>query len=217
MKFKTSKKVYILMLGMLVVWLFYFFKAYELFNEVKDFTTLGAAYIVRILEFTNYRSEQLSLLFIVFFILISLNNIFCLSLYRKITYNKRTSIGIMLGINIALIIILCVISNIFWVIYVLLALLSIIIVIASYFVANILFGKTITFNKGDILYRSDGYESREKAKTNLNKKMNEIDRKNVSRISSDIYKIEDEYYFEIYADEKIILDNKGEFIVNEEI
>lgn len=203
---------------LVIIWIIYYVQAYQLFAEIKDFSTEDASYIVRILEFTNFRGSQLSLLLIEYFILISFNNIFCLFIYKKTSYNKKkTLLGILLAGTVVLVGINCIIANIFWSVYLLITVLSFLIVLASIQISNLIWGSTVKFNKGDVVFYSDAYETEKIAKDGLNKKLKQITSKNISNLSTDVFQIDDEYFFEIYADDIIILDNKGEFIINEEI
>lgn len=201
-----------------IIWVIYYFQAFQLFSEVKEFATEDASYIVRLLEFTNFRGEELSLIFIEYFILISACNILSLFIYKKIAYNnKKTLLGILMTIIVLLVSVMCVISGIFWSVYLLLTILSALVVLAAVQIAGVIWGSSDEYNEGDVVFHSEGFKSEKLAQNSLNKKIEQINSKNISNLSTEIFQIEDEYFFEIYAKDKIILDKKGEFIINEEI
>lgn len=216
MKSKISIKEKVGGLLLLGIWIIYYVQAFNLFDEVKDLVTPGAAYMIRLLEFTNYRGSELSLLLIEFFVLISVNHIFCLYLYKMIAYTERkVFVSIFIVINSVLLAITCVIVNIYWVVYVLLAALSFLVVLASVNVSNVFFKKHVQYDKGDIIFNSEGFESEEKAKKEMMEQINRMDRQSMAELSGDVFTIDNQYYFEIYANETLILDTKGEIIVHE--
>lgn len=216
MKSKISIKEKVGGLLLLGIWIIYYVQAFNLFDEVKDLVTPGAAYMIRLLEFTNYRGSELSLLLIEFFVLISVNHIFCLYLYKMIAYTERkVFVSIFIVINSVLLAIACVIVNIYWVVYVLLAALSFLVVLASVNVSNVFFKKHVQYDKGDIIFNSEGFESEEKAKKEMMEQINRMDRQSMAELSGDVFAIDNQYYFEIYANETLILDTKGEIIVHE--
>ena len=216
MKSKISIKEKVGGLLLLGIWIIYYVQAFNLFDEVKDLVTPGAAYMIRLLEFTNYRGSELSLLLIEFFVLISVNHIFCLYLYKMIAYTERkVFVSIFIVINSVLLAITCVIVNIYWVVYVLLAALSFLVVLASVNVSNVFFKKHVQYDKGDIIFNSEGFESEEKAKKEMMEQINRMDRQSMAELSGDVFTIYNQYYFELYANETLILDTKGEIIVHE--
>lgn len=200
---------------MIIAWGAYIFQIQSLFNELVDFVTPDAAYMIRLLEFTNFRGEELSVVFIEYFVLISINYIVSLLIYKSTITNNRNVLGVIFLLNLLVLIIICIISSIFWVIYILLSLLSILIITASLYVSSIFLTNLIKFDEGDIIFSSEKFSTEEITQKKLDCKLEEINKSDNSKISSEILQIDDAYYFEIYADEKIILDNKGEFIVNE--
>ena len=97
----------------------------------------------------------------------------------------------------------------------LLAALSFLVVLASVNVSNVFFKKHVQYDKGDIIFNSEGFESEEKAKKEMMEQINRMDRQSMAELSGDVFTIDNQYYFEIYANETLILDTKGEIIVHE--
>ncbi len=102
---------------------------------------------------------------------------------------------------------ICFISNIFFGIYLILTLLAVVVVYTSNYVSLLIWGKDISYDKDDIVFKSQEYKLEITAKKELDKKIKEYSQ---SKLSGEVFKIDNDYYFEIYANEKIILDNKGE-------
>lgn len=212
-----SKKIFggVVSVILLISWIVYFINSYSLFSEVKELTTPGTTYMIKLLEFTNYRAEQLSLLLVTFFILISVNNILTFYFYSKKKIEKDKLLLISVVSNLIIIAIICAISSVFWSIYIILALLSGLVVATSFYVSNMFWGNKIIFDEGDIIYRSDAFQKEERAKEALKEQTKKMKITNSSVISSDIFMMDDEYYFEVYANEKVILNNEGEISVYE--
>ena len=213
-----SKKIYGIgtIIFLLIVWIYYGVYIYPLFSEVKDLTTPDTSYMIRLLEFTNYRGEKLVAAFIEFFILISISNIISLYLYKTIDNKSSKKVCIFYFLGIAsIIIIISTISNVFWTVYVLLASLSFLIVSASNYVASLIWGNRIVYEKDDVVFSSDkSYKSKELAEKEMSKKLSNY---NLTKLSGEVFMVEDEYYFEIYANDKIVLDSRGENVNHEEI
>ncbi len=131
-----SKKIFngVVSIILLISWVIYFINSYSLFSEVKELTTPGTTYMIKLLEFTNYRAEQLSLLLIIFFILISINNIFTFYFYSKKKVGKDKLLIISVISDLITMAIICTISSVFWSIYIILALLSGLVVATSFYV-----------------------------------------------------------------------------------
>lgn len=217
MNLKTTIKQKILFIVLVLAWIAYYFQSFKLFSEVKDFITPGGSYIIQILEFTNYRAEPLSFLLIEYFILISVNSVLYLYIYKTIEYtNKRRLLSIIIIINIIFIAILCVISNLFWSVYLLLTLLSLLIIAASVFVSGLIWSSTTEFEDGDVIYRSQEFSSEENAKDQLNSQIKKLEKEDRNKVSGEIFEDDKKYYFEIYANDRLILENKGEFNFHEE-
>lgn len=216
-KDRQTLKLFLGVLGILILWLVYNLQAQKLYTEIQDFVTEGASYVVRVLEFTHFRGEALLWMLILYFVLVSMTNIFLFYIFKKSIYNKKRLLSYIILFDVVLVSITCVIANLFWPVYLLLTLLSILIIAAAVHVSSIIWGKTVTYNKGDVVFCSEGFETEDIAKNNLNKKIKEIDKNGISKLSGNIFEYDDMYYFEIYANDKTILDNKGEFIVNEKI
>lgn len=216
MYFKKNIKQVIIIISLSLVWIAYFIQTFKLYSQVKDFITPGSSYVIRLLEFTNYRGNELSIVLIEFFILFSLTSLLYIYIYRTMKYvNQKKLLNYIIVINILYILVVSVISNIFWVVYVLMAILSLLIVTASIYVSNIFFDSTVEFQKGDIIFYSEPYDTEGNAQVALNKKITQLDKNKISILSGDTFKIDKEFFFEIYANDQLILDNKGEFIVNE--
>lgn len=213
-----SKKIYGIgiIIFLLIVWIYYGVYIYPLFSEVKDLTTPDTSYMIRLLEFTNYRGEKLVAVFIEFFVLISISNIISLYLYKTIDNKSSKKVCIFYFLGIAsIIIIISTISNVFWTVYVLLASLSFLIVSASNYVASLIWGNRIAYEKDDVIFSSNkAYKSEQLAEKEMLKKLSSY---NLTKLSGEIFMVEDEYYFEIYANDKIVLDSRGEYINHEEI
>lgn len=216
MKNKKKTIIYIVLIALLVSWIGYGLKAFQLFSEVKELVTPKTSIMIQLLEFTNYRGAELSALFIVFFILISLNNILAFYLYGKVPLrNRKKSLIYSCSINLILVIFLSVISSVFWVVHVGLAVLSILIISASFYVSNLFFCSTIEFDDGDVVCRSEGYPTKQTANNELKKKSKRMDETNSNLISGDVFQDGEVYYFEIYAKGKVILNSEGEIVIDE--
>ena len=217
MKNRSKKKLGgVISVVLLISWIIYFIKSYSLFSEVKELTTPGTTYMIKLLEFTNYRAEQLSFLLVIFFILISINNILTFYFYSKKNVENEKLLIVSVMSDLIIIVIICTISSVFWSIYIILALLSGLVVATSFYVSNMFWGNKIIFDEGDIIYRSEAFQKEEIAKDALKEKTKKMITINNSVISSEIFMMDDEYYFEVYANEKIILNNEGEISVYEE-
>lgn len=190
---------------MFICWILYDIQSYSTFKEIKIFSTIDTSLIIRILEFTNYRAQNLSMLLIEYFVLLSVNLTLILILFKP--KNKLTKI--LIGINVLVIAITWFITNIFISVYLLLTLLSILVIMASFFISHTLWGSSIKFDKDDIIYQSKGFNNQEGAETSLQKFFKSISEKNKSQIKGDIFENDNLFYFEIYAKEKIILNDKG--------
>lgn len=205
---KLKKIIPLLLIFLLTI--IYLFKAYQLFSEVPIFITEGSSYIVKILEFTNYRPLKLSYIFIEYFILISIYGYIYCFVYYKST-NKNNLIKFIFISNIIMFIILFIISNIFFPIYIILYLLANILVIASFYISKTLWGSKIHFKKGDILFQSIEYQSEIEAIENLNEFLKNNELYLYNDITGNVFQDNDYFYFEISSLDNISLDRKGVF------
>lgn len=215
MSFKKHKKEIILITVSTILWIIYYFQAFTFFSQVKDFITPGSSYIIRLLEFTNYRANELAWFLVEYFILVSLSSMIYMYMYKKVVYNKRKVNSCIISINVIYVLIMCIVSNLFWSVYLILTLLVWLVLIASICVSNMLFDSIVKFEKDDIIFYSDTFEDAESAKKSLEKRIKEIDRENIQKISGEVFNVGKEYFFEIYANENLIIDRKGEFIIHE--
>lgn len=194
------------------LWIVYFFQSYKLYSQVSSFITPGSSYIIKVLEFTNYRANELSFYLILYFILISINS--CLLIYDythiALAY-KKNFMYLMVIIYLTLLAIAFYISNIFFPIYLILTLLANIIVIASFTISNVLWGNTTTFEEHDIVFKSDGYDLESEARNALDDKISQYNHKYDDKLQGELFEDNHKFYFEIYALDKITLDSKGDF------
>lgn len=213
---KTKVKFYyVIPIAILLIgWLVYGIQTFNLFKEISELTTPGASYVIRMLEFTNYRGQELSNLLILYFILVSLTNIVNLYFYFKIEYKIKISM-ILISINVILLAIISFIANIFWLVYVLLFILSVLIITASLYVARMIWGVGTSYEQEDIIFKSNSYNTIKETEIELRKKLETYNLKEPLATIGEIYKVAGVYYFEVYANKKIVLDNRGEIIVNE--
>ena len=195
---------------LLLSWGYYTMTILKLFSEVTELITPGTSYMIQLLEFTNYRGEELFKSLILFFILISLNFIFSFYVINKVKEKRIRRLTV--GINIMIIAVIVLVSNIFWTVYLLLAIISGLVISASYYVYKLLFSKTIEFDSGDILYKSDLFESEWEAKQDFEKKTKSMGSLSKELISGKIFEIDNSYIYEIYANNKLILSSEGEIL-----
>ncbi|MGX7024902.1 hypothetical protein [Vagococcus hydrophili] len=217
MKIKKIGKELAIIVVLAVIWGVYYYQAYPIFAEVTDLITPGSSYIVKILEFTNYRAEQLSFILIEFFLLTSISSILSLYIYKTIEYTKNKVLLGLIVINIVFVGIICVIANIFWSVYLILTVLSLLIIAASVYVSSVLFGSAVKFDEGEVVYTSKAFETEDLAQDSLNNRINQLDKKAKSKLDGEVFEDNKQYFFEIYANDRIILDNKGEFNFHEKI
>lgn len=198
---------------LLFSWGYYGITIIQLFSEVEELTTPGTSYLIKLLEFTNYRGEELSKYLIIFFILISLNHMASFYLVNQAKkQNKLKSIQLALGINIAIVGIISLLANVFWSVYLTLAIISGLVVSASYYISNMFFNKKIVFDTGDIIYKSDSFKNEKEAKKDLAKKLTRMGNLQKVLVSSELFTIGNSYAYEIYANNKLILSNEGEIL-----
>lgn len=198
---------------LLFSWGYYGITIIQLFSEVEELTTPGTSYLIKLLEFTNYRGEELSKYLIIFFILISLNHMASFYLVNQAKkQNKLKSIQLALGINIAIVGIISLLANVFWSVYLILAIISGLVVSASYYISNMFFNKKIVFDTGDIIYKSDSFKNEKEAKKDLAKKLTRMGNLQKVLVSSELFTIGNSYAYEIYANNKLILSNEGEIL-----
>lgn len=211
MKFKKIMAAVFFVL--LFSWGYYGITIIQLFSEVEELTTPGTSYLIKLLEFTNYRGEELSKYLIIFFILISLNHMASFYLVNQAKkQNKLKSIQLALGINIAIVGISSLLANVFWSVYLILAIISGLVVSASYYISNMFFNKKIVFDTGDIIYKSDSFKNEKEAKKDLAKKLTRMGNLQKVLVSSELFTIGNSYAYEIYANNKLILSNEGEIL-----
>ena len=209
---KLTIRQKIMMVISVGLWIVYFFQSYKLYSQVSSFITPGSSYIIKVLEFTNYRANELSFYLILYFILISINSCLLIYDYKHMALAYRKSfMYLMVIIYLTLLGIIFYISNIFFPIYLILTLLANIIVIASFIISNVLWGSTTTFEENDIVFKSDGYSIESEAKDALDEKLSQYNHKYVDKLQGELFEDNHKFYFEIYALDKITLDSKGDF------
>ena len=156
-------------------WLVYIFQVYRFYSQVKEFITPGSSYMIKILEFTNYRGNELIIMLAVFFVLVSVTSLLSIYFYRVTSIkNQREILSYMIFANLFFIAIVCVLSNVFFSVHLLLVILSMIVVSTSLYVSNLLFSSNVNFKKGDIIFSSDAFLTKDQAKDGLNKKMRKL-------------------------------------------
>ena len=201
-----------------IIWAIYFYKAASVFSEVKELVTEGSSYIIQLLEFTNYRGQELILSLSIYFILISLSNYLTLYFAKAIVgKGRKKTISIMLAVSLVLTLVACLIASIYWLVMILLSLLSGLIVIASIYVSNVLFSSAIEFDIDDLIVESHDYSSQEQAQEKLKETLALLSSEEQEKVIGEIIEEDGTYGYEIVAKEKIVLDKKGAFIINEKI
>lgn len=210
--YKLMKKSNIIFFILIILWIIYFISAYKLFSEINTFTTPGSSYIIKLLEFTNYRASNLSAVVIEYFILISITITIYMYAYLKLNdIEKKTKIALAAISSIILFILIIFFTNIFWPVYLILTLLSLLIIIASFFVANTIWGKKVTFEKGDTIFQSSFFDSKQSAEIDYKKLLQKLEANFKDQINGEVFLEDGKYYFEIYALNKITIDSsKGD-------
>lgn len=216
LKFTIRQKIFII-IGV-VFWVIYFVQSYKLYSQVSSFITPGSSYIIKVLEFTNYRASELSTALIFYFILISINSCFFIYDYKQTNEtNRKSFIYLMIFSYLVLLAIIFYITNIFSPVYIVLTLLANIIVMASFFISNVIWGKTTTFEENDIIFKSESYELEDDAKKDLDNMFNQVNHKHIDKLQGELFEDNHKFYFEIYALDRITLDSKGDFQFYEDI
>lgn len=199
---------------LMLCWLGYIFQVYRFYSQVKEFITPGSSYMIKILEFTNYRGNELITMLAIFFVLVSASSLFSVYSYQVSSIeNQKKILGSVIFANLFFVVIVCILSNVFFSVHLLLFILSVMVVSTSLYISSLLFSSNVSFKKGDIIFSSDAFLTKDQAEDELNQK---IDKLNSSKLSGDIFIVDKEYYFEIYATDQLVLNSKGDFIINEE-
>lgn len=193
-----------------LLWLIYSFLSSKVFFEIKELTTPGSSFMIKLLEFTNYRPKELSVIFIEYFILFSITIFSYIYLLQKFERSKKTITSILL-INVVIILICMFISNVFFVVYLLLSVIVSLVILTTFYLSSILFDSKTVFEKGDTIFYSENFASEELANKEFEKKRKSFN----TKVSGEVFDIDGEYFFEIYATEKIILDSKEDYTVHE--
>jgi len=172
---------------------------YQTYNETNDFITIGAGYIVNLMEFSVYRANQIMLSSFIYFFSISVSLIVTMIIYKNNTNQKRVC-----ALTIILMIVNIIVSNIYYSIYILLSIISFLIVFVAIYVSKLLWGKDIKSNEEDLIKRSSSYKDYETAKEKMDAYIYEK-KLPLTSITFDTYEEEGEYFFEIYATKKITI------------
>jgi len=172
---------------------------YQTYKEIPDLITVGAGYIVNLMEFSIYRSDQIMISSFVYFFSVSLSLIVLMIIYKNSSNQKKlyALFTILMIVNIS-----C--SNIYYSIYILLSIISFLIVFGANYVSRLLWGKDIQYNEDELIKRSSSYKDYETAKEKMDAYIYEK-KLPLTSITFDTYEEEGEYFFEIYATKKITI------------
>lgn len=186
-----------------VLWAIFLFYSRTLFLEIPEFTTEGASLIIKMLEFTTYRSNQLMTQMGIYFILLSFNLLYVQFI---VGYDKTKQKNLFLAINALLIIASVILSNIFAPVTIFLIFLSFIIVWSSQKVYTVFAPTFINYDAGDLVYSSEAFNDEETANKKLNDMLQQSTHKN--ELIGEVIQEENQFYFTILATTKLQIDKK---------
>lgn len=187
-------------------WILLMLHVQKLFYEIPELTTDGASLVIQMLEFTTFRSKELVINTIIYFILLSLNLLYIQYIvgYQPIRYRN-----FFLSINVVFFIYSIVLSNIFYPITLFIIFLVSILVWSSQKVYVIFSSSYIIYNEGDLIYSSEMFYDEETAKMNLYDWLSNFHYHNsvVGEVISDNNK----FYFNIFTKKKLKVARKELF------
>lgn len=199
---------------LILLWCIYVMKEVTLFSEIADFVTPNTPWLIRLVEFSNYRGVELIKIFSAFFILVSAHHLFFLWLYnsyKEKVINQTEWLLILTTINLIIICVIAYFASIYWLIYFILAFLSFIVVMVLSYTISSFFSSKVRFNQEDMIYVSEDYETENAAIDGLNQKLMQLSQVEVKKVSGKVIEDKEGYYFEIYAIETLVLSKKGVF------
>lgn len=223
-EFKIKKKKHLIWTAIsAIIWVVYVYKAGEIFSTIDEFVTPDASYVVKLLEFITYRGNQVFYLLTFYLVLFSLSIAIFVTLNKKYSQEKGMVAKIYYFVFLPiLILVLFYLSNIFSLIYLIITLICLLVTYTSLQMSEVLWGKTINYNEGELIYKSDSFTTEEAAYSAMQEQANRIERQiyykiGNEKLESNVVEEEEEeklFFFEIYAQNALTLNilTKGEDI-----
>lgn len=187
-----KKILSILLIVMLILSIVYTFLSYK---DISEYSTVGASFFVNLIEFSVYKSGQILLSSSLYLLVIT----FTLFYLNKTREYKITNI-----IYIMLICINIFLANKFFVIYLILTIISLLIVISANYISALLWGDILVYNDGDLIETSKHFTMYEDAK-NMMDIFIESSGLPLESVYCDVLEDRDGYFFEIYSEVNVLL------------
>lgn len=174
-----------------------------MFEDTVYFVTPGASYTVKLLEFISYRGNQVSLLLLLYFILLSISSVTFILMNKNHGNKKKMSVYYAVFVLI-MVLLLLYISNSFFLVYIGLTLLAFVVSYAAIQISIFLWGKTTTYDQGDVVYESSFFETENGARQAMQNKLNELNQISIddigfTNLKGEVTKVDEAFYFTIIA------------------
>lgn len=211
-KKKTTYFMIIAISFLLVSWSIYSYFFSQRYDEVKTFATEGAQPIIKILEILNYRTEELTPYFIIFFSLISLSFLLLIYVYL---FTSKYQLSPFYSLFLSALIFIFIVKNIWntlFLFFLILLSVSLLIMVSISLTVKYLYADNDVYEEGDVLQTDGPFNMELEAIEYQNTVITLLNKKNKNQelyINSAIYLEDDnQYYVDFYFEKKSKKDDK---------
>lgn len=192
---------------LIVLWLAYSIYFQKFYQDVVFFATDGAQPIVQIIEILDYRGKELLPYLSIFFILVTLSFLFCISLSLVIKKQGKKSMVTSLCWFVLVLIITYNIINKLALLLAVLVVVAIIIMYSLVVTVNLLYFEKMNYEAGDIVQTEGPFTSitqSEECSLKLMAKRGQEFEQSPWLLKSEVYMDEgNQYYVDIYLENKL--------------